>query len=256
MHAIGGGLAHLPGAFVRPLGGGVAVFVRAGSPMNKIIGAGLGAPIDPVALAEVERAYFERGDPARIELSTLAVPETGLQLTARGYRLHGFENLLVRPVAAAPPPLSDVVIERATTAEALAEWKRLSLDGFAAPDESGVVADSLSRAAIDQVLDDTLAAGVLDRYLARREGAPAGAASLYVRGEVALLGGSTTLVAQRRRGVQGALIARRLHDAAARGAQLAIITTAPGTQSQANVMKRGFALAYSRALLVKEPIRE
>jgi hypothetical protein len=104
---------------------------------------------------------------------------------------------------------------------------------------------------ISQVLDDTLAAGVIDRYLARQGEALAGAASLYVRDGVALLAGSTTLSAHRRRGVQGALIAHRLHDAAARGATLAIITTAPGTQSQANVMKRGFTLAYSRALLVK-----
>ena len=50
--------------------------------------------------------------------------------------------------------------------------------------------------------------------------------------------------------MQAALIAARLADARARGAELAVITTAPGSQSQANVTRRGFALAYARAILV------
>jgi hypothetical protein len=49
--------------------------------------------------------------------------------------------------------------------------------------------------------------------------------------------------------VQGALGAARL--AQAHGAELAVITTAPGWQSQANVMKRGFALVYARGILLR-----
>src|SRR6478609_720317 len=44
-----------PDAFVRALDGGVAAFVRAGSPMNKVIGVGLAAPL------------AEEGPPARDE---------------------------------------------------------------------------------------------------------------------------------------------------------------------------------------------
>jgi ribosomal protein S18 acetylase RimI-like enzyme len=69
---------------------------------------------------------------------------------------------------------------------------------------------------------------------------------------VASLTGSATLVDQRRRGVQAALIGARLREARARGAELATMVTAPGSQSQANVMKHGFALGYARAVLVRE----
>ena len=34
-------------------------------------------------------------------------------------------------------------------------------------------------------------------------------------------------------------------------AELAVITTAPGSQSQDNVMKHGFALGYARAILTR-----
>lgn len=60
---------------------------------------------------------------------------------------------------------------------------------------------------------------------------------------VALFTGSATLLEHRRRGVQAALIAARLDEARTRGAELAMITTAPGSLSQANVMKHGFSLA-------------
>ena len=98
-------------------------------------------------------------------------------------------------------------------------------------------------------IDDSIEAGDFERYLAYLDGTLAGAASMRLERGVALLTGSATLPAQRRRGVQAALIAARLADARARGAELAVIT--PGSQSQANVMKHGFALVYARAILVQ-----
>jgi hypothetical protein len=44
---------------------------------------------------------------------------------------------------------------------------------------------------------------------------------------------------------------RRLADALAAGCELALVTTAPGSKSQENSGRQGFALLYSRALLVK-----
>lgn len=51
--------------------------------------------------------------------------------------------------------------------------------------------------------------------------------------------------------MQKALLARRLSDAQAAGCDLAVVTTAPGSRSQENVMRRGFELLYTRAVLVK-----
>jgi hypothetical protein len=51
--------------------------------------------------------------------------------------------------------------------------------------------------------------------------------------------------------MQKALLGRRLADAQKAGCDLAVVTTAPGSRSQDNVMRRGFELLYTRAVLVK-----
>jgi GNAT superfamily N-acetyltransferase len=242
---------HAPDGFVRALDAGVAAFVREGSPMNKVIGVGIEAPIDPMTLALVEAAMRTRGEPVRIELPTLAMPESGAWLTARGYRLLGFENVLVRPLSI---PVgggaggSGVRVE-GVTAASVRSWRDTTVEAVAAADATGMPVDHLSREAIAAVIDDVLECGDFERYLAFVDGVLAGAASMRIHDGVASLTGSATLPAHRRRGVQAALIVARLAEAAARGADLATITTAPGSQSQANVMKHGFALGHARAIL-------
>ena len=79
----------------------------------------------------------------------------------------------------------------------------------------------------------------------------AGGASLRQCGGIAQLCGSATLPGLRRRGVQSALLAARLADAARAGCDLAVITTQPGSKSQ-NAQRAGFTLLYSRAILVRQ----
>ena len=58
-------------------------------------------------------------------------------------------------------------------------------------------------------------------------------------------------------GQLGALDADALVAAAADfGPDLAVVTTQPGSKSQENVQRRGFALLYSRAILVRPPGRQ
>jgi hypothetical protein len=245
------GTARAPDAFLRELGTGVAGFVRGASPMNKVIGVGIDGPVPEPELGAVEAMYEERSEPVRVELATLADPRTLAQLVGRGYRLLGFENVLVRALADAPRVRDDVVAVHTVTEATLPVFRDTVVEGFAAPDDTGVVVDQLTREMIEAVIDDSLAASGFRRYLALREGALAGAASMRLHDGVAVLTGSATLRAHRRKGVQAELLARRLGDACAAGAELAIITTAPGTQSQANTMKAGFALGYARAILVR-----
>jgi GNAT superfamily N-acetyltransferase len=91
----------------------------------------------------------------------------------------------------------------------------------------------------------------LVRYLARERGSVAGGASVRVHDGVAILCGAATLPAHRRRGVQTALLATRLEEAGRSGCDLAVVTTQPGSKSQENVEKQGFALLYARAVLVR-----
>jgi hypothetical protein len=52
--------------------------------------------------------------------------------------------------------------------------------------------------------------------------------------------------------VQSALIARRLHEAAQAGCEYAVVSTLPGSGSQRNMERRGFQLAYTKLVMVKE----
>jgi GNAT superfamily N-acetyltransferase len=230
------------------IGDGVAVFGRAGSPVNKLIGAGFTGVLDDATLDEIERAWRDREEPVRVELATLASTEAAAQLSTRGYKLVGFENVLVRSLATTPPRAEHVAID---VDGDRAAWMRILVDGFAAMDGTGVTVDDYARDAIEQVMRDFSGADGFSRYVASLDGKQVGAATMRMDDGIALMSGATTLPASRRRGVQAALLAARLADAHASGCELAVVTTAPGSQSQANVMRSGFALGYARAILVR-----
>lgn len=83
------------------------------------------------------------------------------------------------------------------------------------------------------------------RYLARIDGRPAAAASLYLHPDGALLSGAATLPRHRRHGCQNALITRRLADASML-TDLAVVTVAYGSASQANLERAGFRQTHTR----------
>jgi len=232
---------------VVPLEGGAAVLARPGSPVNKVIGIALDGPPDEIALHRIEEAWRERGEPVRVELSSLADPEAAMWLTGRGYRLHGFEHVLVRELVELPPR-GGIEIDRVPDGTT---WLDVAVEGFAHGDGSGAVVDEQTHDTVDDVLRDFIRADGFQRYLALVDGHPAGAASLRFDNGIAIFSGATTLPRFRRRGVQQALLAERLHDAQAAGCELAVVTTAPGSVSQRNVEKHGFRLAYVRAILIR-----
>jgi hypothetical protein len=78
---------------------------------------------------------------------------------------------------------------------------------------------------------------------------PVGAASLAIHAGIACLFGASTRVPHRRRGVHTALLATRLAAAAVTGCELAVIHTEPGSESQRNVERLGFRLAYTKATM-------
>jgi GNAT superfamily N-acetyltransferase len=88
--------------------------------------------------------------------------------------------------------------------------------------------------------------------------APVATGALFVSGDYAWLGFDATLPSHRRRGAQSALLARRLQEAAARGARLATLETGarlPGRpdNSYRNILRAGFAEAYLRQNLMSPP---
>jgi ribosomal protein S18 acetylase RimI-like enzyme len=246
------GAADAPAAAIREVGGGIAALVGPGSPMNKIVGLGF-APLDSGVLAEVEASWREREEPVRIELCALADPDVLALLAARGYQLMAFENVLgldLLHVFDAEPLEVGVGVERVRDGT-LSAWASVAVDGFAAPDGTGAVVDEYARDVLEHVMADFARTPGMRRYLARYDGMPAGAASIRLEHGIAQLCGATTLPEYRRRGIQRALLAARIEEARAEGCELAVITTAPGSQSQANAQRRGFSLLYTRAVLIK-----
>jgi GNAT superfamily N-acetyltransferase len=241
------------GPLVLPISGGVAVFAGPGSPVNKVIGLGFDQPLDLDALADIEDRWRARGEPVRIEMSILTDPAIGGALTERGYVLHGFENVLARPLvqALSDPVAPGVTVEQVQDAD-FDEWADIAIDAFLNLDGTGSVPDDqLSRDQLKDTLQSYATMPGIVRYLARIDGRPVGEAAMRIDGALAQMAGAGTLPAYRGRGVQKALVHYRLQEAHAAGCELAVVTTAPGTRSQDNVMRRGFELLYTRAILVR-----
>jgi GNAT superfamily N-acetyltransferase len=246
-------------SLITPLAGGLVVYAGPGSPMNKGIGLAITDPLEEAVLAAVEEEWRDRNEPMRIELSSLARPEAATMLTARGYRLVGFENQLGCVLQdwkeegyglRASGSGQDIVVESlAESDEKL--WRDVTVDGFAQPDASPTAHEMFPRQVLDDIFITLGRTGGFRRYVARIDGHAAGAASIRIDGDIAQLSGAATLPAFRRRGVQTALLRHRLLEARDTGCVLAVVTTQPGSTSQANSQRRGFALLYTRAILVR-----
>jgi GNAT superfamily N-acetyltransferase len=105
---------------------------------------------------------------------------------------------------------------------------------------------------LERVIRDFASANGVERYLARLDGRAVGGGSMRLFEGIAQLCGAATLPDARRRGVQSALLARRLADAGRSGCTLAVMTTQPGSKSQQNAQRQGFELLYSRNVLARE----
>lgn len=237
-----------------PIAGGIATHAGADSPLNKLGGLGFDGAPNEASLREVERLFVRRGTPLAAELSSLADPAVLALLVGRGYLLRGFENVLGRALDRDERfPRTEIAVERGGP-EDFERWLDTIVTGFAAPDAQGVpAAESFPREVLEGVIADMTRAEGVERWLAHREDALAGAASLRLCEGIAQLCGAATLPAHRRRGVQTALLHARLARAAAAGCDLAVMTTQPGSKSQENAERQGFTLLYVRAVLVLPP---
>lgn len=243
-------------AITVPISGGIATFAEPQSPLNKVIGLCLGEPLDEGALSLIEGEWRDRNEPVRVEISALAFPDAVLALSGRGYHLHGFENVLGKPIGR--PAMggsvfaSGISVSKAVSAEDNRRWLDIAVTAFSHMDGTGSVADEIPpREVLEKIFSDFTSAPGFSRYIAWLEGRAVGAASMRVDEGLAQISGAGTLPEARGRGVQKALLQQRLNDAHAAGCDLAVVTSAPGSRSQENVMRRGFELLYTRAVMIK-----
>jgi len=230
--------------------GGRALCAFAGSPLNKVLGLGLGVPVEDDDLDAIEAFYDERGIPVQIELCPLAASGLSSRLTKRGYQLQGFENQLVRTLEAGTAREPDLRVSTATL-EQDDLWLRVVATGFAAADGSGAASPAPPPDVVDRIRH--VMGGFVhpdfDRLLVWVGEEPAGAACTYVLDGVLGIAGTSTLPAFRRRGVQQAVVAHAMRAASGR-AELAMATVEPGSISQRNFERFGFQVVYTRAIFV------
>ncbi len=242
------------GADTLVVAGGRAICGSLGSPLNKVLGLGLGVEVSDTDLDAIDEFYDAHESPAQVELCPLAAPGLASRLAARGYVLHGFENQLVarlddvrRPADIVSPAAAVTVAPTATEADEDL-WIDVVSQAFAAGEHP--VAEPADTPPELREAIRAFRHGAQVRYLAHVGVSPAGGGAAHTFDGVLGLSGTATLPAYRGRGVQHAVVGRMLDDARGR-VELATATTEPGSRSQRTFERFGFRVAYTRAILVR-----
>ena len=247
--------AHAPIA-AESIAGGIAYFGGADYPANQIVGMGLYGEVTVDEMDRVEHFFRSRDVASTVVVSPLADESLSNLLGQRGYRIAEFNSVLIRRISQTEPftPPDGILVERVSP-ETVGPWMRAIAEGFAqdikvAEDVFGGFASLPGALAFLARMEDKVVGGCGGRIIPQAR--------------IAALFGTATLPEFRRRGVQSALIARRLHEAALAGCEYAVVSTNPGSGSQRNMERRGFRLAYTKVVMTrdwpdaadKEPIEE
>ena len=250
--ALAGATGSTSGAVDRlEAGGGLALYSKPGSPLNKVLGLGLAGPVADEDLDRIERFYRDHASPAQIELCPLAYVDVAARLCMRGFVIQGFESQIARvpgPLPALPPGV------RVTLAASEQDdlWCRVVAEGFGAAEAhvgGGPEQETFSTEKLIEMMAQFRHPGIRG-YIAWIDGRPAGGGSSWMLDGVLGIAGTSTLPEYRRRGVQTALALQAMLDAPDSG-ELITATTAPGSTSQRTFERLGFQLLYTRTILVK-----
>ena len=198
-------------------------------------------------LDEILEFYIRRDIPARFEVAPgNASTDLFRELSTRGFFQSGFHTALFRPLS----------IERIskTAAETTIQIEEISLENFDVFGEIYTKGFGMPVAFKDYVNanNKVLAESAnWTYYLARLGGEPAGIGVLHVKNDVATLAASATVPEFRNKGVQTALIQRRINQAAAEGCRYLVGQAAFGSVSQKNMQRAGLKVAYTNAIWEK-----
>ncbi len=227
------------GATWTEIAGAYAMFDGVGSPLTQAFGIGLFEPFLDAEFARLEAFFAERGAATAIETCALADQRTLALLPVRGYATTEQSTVLIRAIDDAHAETSGAITVRVVGADECDEWARVAADGWRSEgEELASFVETLGRV--------SARTRGTHCFLAEEAGRPVAAGALNMGTDVALLAGASTIPAARGRGAQRALLEARLAFAAARGVDLAMIVTQPGSGSQRNAERQGFTPVYRR----------
>jgi GNAT superfamily N-acetyltransferase len=219
--------------------GAYAVFDGVDSPVTQTFGLALFEELSPASLDVIERFFLDRRSPVLHEVSPFAGVAALQMLCARNYRPIELSNVLFRPVERPPAEEQSGISVRVIAPEEAHLWSNVSARGWS--HEHPELGDFLlDLGALSAAREDSLC------FLAEHDGKAGAAGVLCIHDGVALFGGSATVPELRRRGLQAALLHKRMSYAFDHGCDLAMIVVQPGSDSQRNAERKGFRIAYTR----------
>jgi len=219
--------------------GAYAVFDGIESPVTQTFGLGIFEELSPAALDVIERFFLDRGAPVLHEVSPFAgVAALGI-LCACNSKPVELSNVLCQPVERPTAHEQSGVNVRVIVPEEAQLWSDISAKGWS--HEHPELRDFfLNFGVISAAREHSLC------FLAEYRGKPGAAGVLCIHDGVALFGGSATVPQLRRRGLQAALLHKRMCHAFDHGCDLAMMVAQPGSDSQRNAERKGFRIAYTR----------
>jgi GNAT superfamily N-acetyltransferase len=219
--------------------GTYAVFDGIDSPITQTFGLAIFEELSPTSLDVIERFFLDRGAPVLHEVSPFAGVAALGMLCTRKYRPMEISNVLYRSVEVPKPEEQSAVSVRVIAPEEAQLWSSISARGWS--HEHPELRDFLvDFGAISAARGDSLC------FLAEHDGIPGAAGVLSIHDGVALFGGSATVPELRRRGLQAALLHKRMCYAFDHGCDLAMMVAQPGSDSQRNAERKGFRIVYTR----------
>lgn len=226
------------------IAGGCAVFAGVGSPITHALGIGMNGPLDEAEFDRLEDFFRRRGSACLIDLCPMADPSVVDFVIKRGYKVIEFNNLMLKRLEPADaeyvePPGIGVVL---TKPEQRHEWCELVVRGFSGVLEMGEE--------VLKTIEAMPAIGV--SYFGTWHGKSVGTASMTEAEGIAMLHGDATLSEARGKGIQTAMIRRRLAEASREGCEWAMACVIPGSASHRNYGRCGFELFYMRVNVMRE----
>jgi ribosomal protein S18 acetylase RimI-like enzyme len=226
--------------------GGHMVFAGLGSPIGRATGVGFDRQFTADDLARVESFYRAHKAPSQVDLCPMHQPEVFELFKERRYAIAELNNVLYRKLDAEekfppPPPGCDIrrsLPEESATAGGIVETAFFP-DGAPEP-YRGLVAPFYQ---MDRAL--AFVASVEGRLVA------CGTGLVIPEHRMFALCGAGTLTAFRGRGLQTALLRARMSAAIEAGCEYAVVVTQGGSDSQRNVERLGFRVAYSKVTVLK-----
>jgi GNAT superfamily N-acetyltransferase len=218
------------------IAGGVAAFAGVNSPLSEAMGIGLSARAGRTEAEVLTSFYRERGAQPRVRVTPYADEEFIRALIALGYVPLEYENPLTADLRAFDARRD----ERVRQMRDAQEWSRAT--GSAFMDGKPCDESNLLIGLMIATPPETTALEI------RVDGAIVATGCMDVQGEIAGFFGAATAPAFRGRGLQSALISDRAARALERGARVGRVTTRPGTLSEQNFRRVGFAPLYTRTL--------